>query len=211
MPDLKIGLSTVGISHESFDGKVRRTLECTQNILDNLVDPLRRVGTLKTYVTTYEHEKIDEVLDFYEPTKSLVMPILGSNQIDTYLKSLILLRGEDLDLVVSTRFDILFKRSVTSMGFDYHRFNVLFEESGWKSYEFTDDNIFVFPFSMLNVVISSLERWKMFKPYPNSSVYGLHGLHHQVKLMAGEHSVNVVSLDEQKVHSNHFYRLPHIQ
>lgn len=209
--NVKIGLSIVGISHDydPFDGKKRRCHECAKNNQEMLIDPLVEEGKLKTYISTYDHKGIDEVVGFYKPTKASIKPIVGTNQLDTYLESLMLLRGEDLDLVVSTRFDILFKKKVSTIGFDYDKFNVLFEESGWKAYEFTDDNIFVFPYSMLNAVISSLENWKRVKPYTGSSVYGLHGLFHQVKLLVGEHNVKIVSHDEQKVDKNHFYRLSH--
>lgn len=206
---MKIGLSTVGISHPTFGGLIRRCEKCRENTKEMIIKPLLKLGELKTYITTYNHDYINEVMEFYKPTKHSVTSIEGSNQLETYLTSLRLLLAEDIDLVVSTRFDILFKKQLSEIPFNYKKFNTLFMEKGWEKHNFTCDNIFVFPHYMLETVISSLETWKVVKPYPFSSVYGLHGLWHQVKLMAGSSEVHVVLEGDQRILDNNFYNVNH--
>lgn len=207
---MNIGLSTVGISHPTFGGIIRRCDKCEKNTMEMVVEPLSKIGNLKTYVTTYEHENINRVMSFYNPTRYSLTSIVGSNLIDTYLTSLRLLLGEDIDLVVSTRFDILFKNPLSEIAFNYKKFNTLFMESGWERYNFTCDNLFVFPYSMLELVINSLETWKVVKPGGyGSPIYGLHGLWHQVNLAAGSSEVHVVLREEQRILENKFYQINH--
>lgn len=204
----RIALSVVGISHAKLCGRVRTWDQCLSNMKENIIDPLNSMGELKTYITTYDHEYVQPLMEFYNPVKYNVSPLTGSNQLDTYIKSLSLMVDADVDLVVSTRFDILFKKSIADISFIYDKFNVLFREHGWEHVNFTCDNLFVFPHHMLKPLIKSIEVWKNTKPHPQTSIYGLHGVFHQMKTCVGEDSVNVVSSMNQRCHDNEFYFLP---
>lgn len=208
MSDMKIALSVVGISHAEIADRTRRWDQCLSNIQETIIDPFKSVGSVKTYITTYDHQYIQPLLEFFNPEKYLVSDITGSNQLDTYINSLSLLLDEDIDIVVTTRFDILFSKPITDLGMHYDKFNVLFAEDGWTHLNFTCDNLFVFPRRMLYSFITAIKQWKVNKPFPHTSVYGLHGVFREMELLVGCDQVNIVSNKVQRCHNNEYYFLP---
>jgi hypothetical protein len=156
---LKMGISLVGgsfgyigLNHNAKDWR----LTC-DNIKSNLFDGF---PNKKVYTTTYNSETIPRLLDFYNPTKALIIPYTDSHQRTTYIQSLKNLVDEDVDFIISTRFDIEFSQPVYNYNFNFNKFNFMFREIEpyWSDSQFVSDSLFAFPKKYLKPFIEAIER-----------------------------------------------------
>jgi hypothetical protein len=84
----------------------------------------------------------------------------------TYIGSLEQLKNEDLDLIISTRFDINFlKNPFKEYPFDFTKFNFLWREPELVDLPIVNDTFIVFPYSMLNNVIESINEMETNPPH----------------------------------------------
>jgi hypothetical protein len=199
---MKIGISFVGIS----SGIGRDCRHCFPNHKSMLIDPFKNKFNTKVYLTSYNSDHMDEIIKLYNPNKYIFNDFDGSHQVLTYIKSLEQLRNENLDFVISTRFDIHFNKNIENVNFNYNKFNALFKERGWwSSMKFTTDNMFAFKYSMLEDFISILQDL-----YINPSRFGMTDLHQVFSRMQnkiGIDNTNIISNIDELSNYNIFYSL----
>lgn len=196
---MKIGLSFVGISH----GTGRDYNHCFSNINEFLIAPFKKDHDVKIYLTTYNTNS-DNLIKLYDPVAYQFSD--KSHQMLTYIKSLEQLRNQDLDFIISTRFDIHFHKKINEINIDYTKFNALFKEKGWwDSMKFTTDNLFAFPSNMIDdflFVLNSL--------YQNPSRHlqtDLHQAFSRMQNKIGTDKTHIISNVDELSNTNLFYSL----
>ena len=190
---MKIGILIRGISYgRGTSGKDFRT--CIYNYMKHVYEPLSENHEVSVYICTYTHHLIDEVREIYKPKKMELIDFEGSNQVTTFRKSLDILKGEDLDFVISTRFDLFFNDKITDINIDYTKSNFTFRldpsEARWIDYEFISDLAFYFPYNHLNAMISATDDLIKFPPrvWPD-----LHGIYKFLKKYLPEDQIQFIT------------------
>lgn len=99
------------------------------------------------YFTTYQHEVLPDVIDFYKPKHVQLIDYYSSDQRRTLWHSLNQVVNEDLDFIIIGRFDIEFKKKITEFNIDYTKFNFIFRETEpyWSQNKYVSDTFFAFP------------------------------------------------------------------
>jgi len=169
---MKIGINLVGVSFE--DGSIyryRNYRDACDNFFKYVVDPLTKGGhEVSFYLYTYDSGEKANILQTYTPTRKSVFVTqqndrlrnpfrMNSIQKINYLNSLLELLDEDLDLVISTRYDIdFFKNPFEEYTFNLDKMNFLWREPEYTHLPIVNDTFVVFPYRMLNNVINSISR-----------------------------------------------------
>jgi hypothetical protein len=149
LKNLKIGVVLTGISRAKSAGASNQDRDWTltkDNIKHNIIDSLSQENQVSVYLTTYSHNQLDQLIEFYNPKKTTILPFSGSHQRTTYYHSMKSLENEDLDFVIATRFDLNFFYEFSNLNFDKNKFNITFREiePWWSQAQFTNDGIFGF-------------------------------------------------------------------
>ena len=143
---MKAAINLVGVSY-STSGRIRNFNESFESLKKNIEAPIREKGyDIDYFLTTYDNDKKEDILKLYNPVKSTFLDsnfnklgggdVINSNgknmliMVHTYLESLKQLKQQtDIDLVVSTRFDILFNvNPFNDFNYDLSKFNFLFRD-----------------------------------------------------------------------------------
>lgn len=128
------------------------------NIKSTLIDSFKKNNDVKIYITTYEDTRVDDVIKFYSPTDVLLLPVEGSHQRLTYIKSMEALLDQDLDFIIAARFDLFFEQEVINFNWDYDKMNFVSPEMmGWDLYRYVADTFFGFPKKYLQSFINSIK------------------------------------------------------
>jgi len=213
---MKLGLLFTGISYGYYgisagatDGRTGTELlrdysHCFPNININLIEPFKENNDVKIYLTSYHNDREQDIIHKYCPTLYSFIEMKNSNQILTYIKSLEQIRNQDLDFVISTRFDIHFNQKVTDLNIDYNKFNCLFKEKGfWERLQFTTDNLFAFKYSMLDSFINALH---IIHKMPRIQT-DLHPVFYEVQKGIGASNTHFISEIDELSHANSIYKL----
>lgn len=170
----KVGIVLTGISKgKSIAG---RNLEkdwklSKESIKNNIIDPFSKYNKVEVYLTTYNHPELSELIDYYKPKKTIILPLDNSHQRLTLLKSMQELQEEELDFIINTRFDVNFNLPLSLNQFNFDKFNFLFREvePHWSNSRFVSDNFFSFPKKYLPLVLESIknEHINPYRPYPD--------------------------------------------
>lgn len=194
---MKIGINLVGIATDPSGvdsmGYVGISKERDWNIakeyIKTKVIDCWEGHEVKTYLFSYINHDTQDMVDYYKPTKANFIEFEGSHQQTTYLQSLEQLVDEDLDFIISTRFDINFKQPIINYPIDFNKSNFLFKESDgwWYMHKFTCDNLFMFPKSHLQNWIQAIKDLRVNPPRINPD---LHGLCKFVVDLVGEENIN---------------------
>ena len=174
------------------------------NIKTNLIDPIQP----QIYVTTYHNETVDHLLDVYKPVKYQLLALDGSDLRLTYRRSLEMLLNEPIDLVVSTRYDILFNSSTADYNIDPDKFNFFFKEKGWWGpHQYTADPQYfsVFPVKFIPALIDGVQ-----SVYDNPHRHDCPDLHPTYSRLApviGEENINFIFDVETLSHDNEYVSL----
>jgi hypothetical protein len=196
---MKIGINLVGI----YNGERHRSFVKTKDSILEKVIKCWDKNTVSVYLTTYSADQDLELVQFYNPKKYQFIQYQGSNRNETYRKSLQLLEGEDLDFIITTRFDIDFYQKISSLKIDFNKFNFLFREgkTEWEEEKLVCDNIFLLPFKYKEILIDSLT-----ESYQDNHLY-LHKTYFYVLPKIGEENIHFISDVNQYSHNNKFYNL----
>ena len=141
---MKIGINLVGVSYNNAKegGRLRDYENSIQNFYTNVVNPLRQDGhEVQFYLFSYKNEKQDKIVEDYHPTvkhtfiEQQLNKLGGGDRVGngmkvmtvSYLNSLQQLYNEDLDLVISTRYDInFFRNPFKEYNYDFKKCSFLF-------------------------------------------------------------------------------------
>jgi hypothetical protein len=199
----KIGLNIVGITHNDN----RHDAWYKSNIKDNVINILNKHYEVNTYLTTYFfNENTEKLINHYTPTNINILDWDASNQILTYIESLKSLLNEELDIIISTRFDIFFNKKVDELNIDFSKFNFLFKEQGWwDTHKFTTDNFYIFPKKYLEECISCLE--ELYRNPPRSCCIDMHGMYNCISQKITHSNIHFISEEHMLSTENKFYKL----
>lgn len=176
---MKIGINLVGVSYnDGIFGRYRNYKDAINEFFAHIINPLKEEGhEISFYLCTYDNIKIEELEKDYQP-KNLVIAPSSYNQLgggdkvgnfkaisSIYIVSLEQIRNQDLDLVISTRFDIKFlKNPFKEYNFDFTKFNFLWREPEFTHLPIVNDTFVVFPYNMLGNVIDSIHEIELNPP-----------------------------------------------
>jgi hypothetical protein len=175
---MKIGINLVGVSYnDGTVGRYRNYKDAIGGFMDNVVNPLKEEGhNIQYYIFSYDNIKKNDILKAYEPViksefiHSAYNTLGGGDKLSNgfkaisaaYIDSLQQLKNEDLDLVISTRFDInFFKNPLKEYPYDFNKFNFLWREPLLHNLPLVNDTFVVFPYSMLDNVIESINQMEL--------------------------------------------------
>ena len=204
---MKVGIVLTGISFLNIPNAVNRDWRLNKdNLNQNLINSFARSSDVSLYMTTYNHPSLPELLDFYKPKKSLILPFESAHQRTTYIESMKQLITEDLDFIVSTRFDIHFNSRVNEWYFDYDKFNFIFREiePHWTNDQFTGDVLYGFPKKYLASFIESITREHQ-TPYRDGP--DLHPVYRHLSGSIGLPNINFLFEGTHNSNRNPFYDL----
>lgn len=177
---MKIGINLVGVSYNDGYGRYRNYEDAIDGFMNNIVNPLKSLGhEITFYLYSYYNKKELEIIESYKPKKYVfthpnLNKLGGGDKLpngikvisQSYINSLEQMIDEDLDLVISTRFDIkFFKNPFKKYEFDFTKFNFLWREPEYTDLPIVNDTFVVFPYSMLNNVINSIKEMEHNPPH----------------------------------------------
>jgi len=199
---MKIGINLVGISYlpDKVDWRYTR-----KNIKCNIIDCWGENSVI-TNITTYYSITIFELIDFYNPKKYTILDFKNSDQRLTYIHSLLSWLNEDVDFIVSTRYDIFFHKKACDYIIDYNKINFLFREKDYWQYDkFVTDNFFIIPKKFLLQFINSIY-YMYFNPY-RKGLTDLHAIYSTLLKKLDENDMNIISEKHENSYTNSHYKL----
>jgi len=227
---MKIGINLTGVSYNdgSRGGRYRNYLDALDTFTNNIITPLIEAGNdVSTYIFTYDSIKKDEIIKSYPNVKkhSFVHEdyntLTGGEKISaefkiqaiTYINSLQQLLDEDLDVIVSTRFDIYFlKNPFQVYNYDFSKCNFLWREPEYHDFPIVNDTFIVFPHSMVQIMIDCIIEMEVSPP--RGVNVGLHNFYIPLVDRVGEKQVQwlddrfVGGLNDRRTpHANDLYKL----
>jgi hypothetical protein len=222
---MKIGINLRGVSYSTgntADGRHRNYADSLEGFTNNIITPFIEEGhDVSTYIFTYNSIKNDDILKAYPNIKKSTFvdenynkfigninlpPELFKIQALTAINSLHQLLGEDLDVVIMTRFDICFlKNPFKVYNFDFTKCNFLWREPEYHDFPIVNDNFIVFPHSMVQTMIDCIIEMELSPPRGVS--IGLHNFYIPLANRVGKEGVQW--LDDRFVGAFNDRRTPH--
>lgn len=208
---MKIGINLVGVSYNNAKegGRLRDYENSIKNFYKNVVNPLKEDGhEVKFYLFSYSNEKQNKIIEDYSPAikHTFVQPdynkLGGGDKMGngmkimtvSYLNSLQQLYNEDLDLVISTRYDInFFRNPFEEYNYDFTKCSFLWREPEFMDLPIVNDTFIVFPYKMLESFFDAVVEMETNPPHGVNS--GMHNLYLPMVNQVGED--NVVWLDDE--------------
>jgi hypothetical protein len=159
---MNIAINIAGLSHNNLGNGMHTYMDGYENLFKYVINPLKKDNDIKIYLYTYKTSETNNILEIYKPTKYTILDATTSNSAElaanTYINSLEVLRNEEIDFIITTRFDL---DIFCNININFEKFNFLFKElNSWDTANLTSDTFYAFPKYMLNDVIVSLkETW----------------------------------------------------
>jgi hypothetical protein len=206
----KIGISLVGVSHDDYDESLvyhRDWNSCKDNLKNNLIDCFRKENLVNVYLTTYDNSEITNILNFYRPTKQLILSVMNSHQRLTYIKSLENLLDEDLDFIVASRIDIKYNDLVSNYNFDYDKVNFIFKdvEPHWSNTKYVGDALFGIPKKYLQQFIDCIKVIHQFNGWY------MHPIYHVMQNYIGDNNIHFLFNEHFLSNENSIYNLTRVK
>jgi hypothetical protein len=219
---MKIGINLVGVSYnDGRIGRYRNYEDAIDGFMTNVINPLKEDGhEIQYYIFSYDSIKKDDIIKAYQPLikSEFIHPTYntmgGGDTLPsglkvisgTYITSLLRLLNEDLDLVISTRFDINFlKNPFKEYEYDFTKFNFLWREPEYTHLPIVNDTFVVFPHSMLMNVIDSISEMESNPPYGVN--VAMHNWYLPMVNQVGEENVQWVCDEFRNAINNDLYKL----
>jgi hypothetical protein len=200
--NMRVAINLCGISYGDRGRDWRRGYE---NINKNLIYTFENPNI---YITTYHNETQEELIDKYKPKKHQLIQYSNSDLRTTYKKSLESMIEEDIDLIVSTRFDILFNDSISNYNIDPEKFNFFFREKGWwDNHRYTADPQYfsVFPKKYSLPLIESVQ--DVYEKPHRLDCPDLHPTYSRLAPKIGEENIHFIYDVEALSHDNEYVKL----
>ena len=218
---MKIGINLVGVSYNDGGvGRYRNYEDAIDGFMSNVVNPLKAEGhEISFYLFTYDSPKKEDIVKIYNPKKSTFLgpnynKLGGGDLIETgikiisitYINSLNQLLDEDLDLVISTRFDISFnKNPFKEYEYDFNKCNYLWREPEFTHVPIVSDTFIVFPHSMTKNLIDAII--EMETNPPHGVGVAMHNIYIPMCNQVGKDNVKIVCDEFKRSHINDLYTL----
>ena len=218
---MKIGINLVGVSYNDGNiGRYRNYMDAIEGFTNNVINPLKETGhEIIYYLFTYDSPKRDEIISAYNPKKYTFLDPnynkfgggdLIENQLKiislTYINSLNELIDEDLDLVISTRFDInFFKNPFEEYPYDFTKCNFLWREPEYIHLPIVNDTFIVFPHKMTDNLINAIIQMETNPPHGVN--VAMHNIYLPMVEQVGNENVKWVCDDFINAISNNLYKL----
>jgi len=219
---MKIGINLVGVSYnDGTIGRYRNYKDAVDGFMSNIINPLKEEGhTIQYYIFSYDNIKKNDIIEQYQPVvkSEFIHPTYntlgGGDRLpngmkaisSAYISSLKQLKNEDLDLIISTRFDInFFKNPLKQYPYDFNKFNFLWREPVLHHLPLVNDTFVVFPYSMLNDVIESINDMEC-NPYNGINI-AMHNWYQPLINRVGIDNVQWVCDDFVNAIDNNLYKL----
>lgn len=211
---MKIGINLVGVSFSGIWGCCCRDRDwkITKNyIKDNVINCWKPSHQVTVHLTTYanhSHEPSDQqcecsqseivsLVQFYNPTRYQIVRCDSSvdAQKITHINSLRMWLDVDVDVIVSTRFDIEFFDKLSGYKIDYDKVNFLFGEGHhWDTKQYVTDNVFFIPKKYLQSFIDSLQTLLSGEEKQFSH---LHGVYRPLEQKIGKENIKLLVEETQ--------------
>lgn len=218
---MKIGINLVGVSYnDGTIGRYRNYEDAFEGFMNNVVNPLKEDGhDIFFYLFTYDSPKKEDIIKTYNPKKYTFLDpnynkFGGGDVLEnsmkiisiTYINSLNELINEDLDLVISTRFDISFNiNPLKELNYELDKFNFLFREPVFKTIPLVSDTFYVFPHSMTEKFIEAIIEMET-NPEQGVNI-AMHNMLRPIQNKVGEENVKYVCDEYYSSLENPFYKL----
>jgi hypothetical protein len=222
---MKIGINLVGVSYNDglSGGRYRNFEDAKDGFFKYVVNPLKEQGhEIFFYIFSYDNSKKEEIINTYLPLKKVIfipeevnfnkcssgdkLPNGVKLQSATYCNSLVELLEEDLDLVISTRFDInFFKNPFEEYNYNFDKCNFLWREPEYLDLPIVNDTFIVFPHFMTNNLIEAI--MEMEHNPPNGCNVAMHNLYLPMVNQVGKYGVQWLDDDYKNTISNDLYKL----
>lgn len=218
---MKIGINLVGVSYNNGkSGRYRNYKDASSEFYEFIVNPLIEQGhEIFFYLYSYYNEKSEDILKTYSPIKySFVDGTLNikgggdrlTNGMKTmsaiYINSLEELIKEDLDLIISTRFDIKFhKNPFEEYDYDFNKCNFLWREPEFMDMPIVNDTFIVFPHKMIRSIINGIQF--MERTPPKGVNIGMHNIYLSVLNYLNNDEVQWVDDEFKTAITNDLYTL----
>jgi hypothetical protein len=218
---MKIGINLVGVSYNDGNvGRYRNYEDALEGFITNIINPLKESGhEIFFYLFTYHSIKKDEIIASYNPKKYTFLDpnynkFGGGDKLEngmktisaTYINSLYELENEELDLVISTRFDISFnKNPFKEYQYDFNKCNYLWREPEFTHVPIVSDTFIVFPHSMTSDLIDAII--EMETNPPHGVGVAMHNIYIPMCNQVGKDNVKIVCDEFKKSHINDLYTL----
>ena len=219
---MKIGINLVGVSYN--DGKIGRYRSYEDALVGfykNIINPLKDDGhDVSFYLFSYDSIKKQDIIKTYQPVKKFTFVDPNYNKFGggdktptgvklmslTYLNSLEQLLGEDLDLVISTRFDISFEKNpFKEYEYDFNKCNYLWREPEFTHIPIVSDTFIVFPYSMLENLMAAIMEMEINPPHGIG--HGMHNIYVPMCNQVGIDNVKIVCNEYNRSDINNLYKL----
>jgi len=217
---MKIGINLVGVSYNdgTKGGRYRNYEDAKDSFFKYIVNPLKEQGhEISFYIYSYYSRKADQIADFYRPKKYIFADesynrLGGGDKIDgmriisaTHVHSLRELLGQNLHVIISTRFDLSPNENFPLDKLDFTKFNFLFREPEYTHLPIVCDTFFAFPYSMTESFAEAIIDYEL-NPYMGVSV-AMHNIYHPTCIRLGKENVRLVTDEFYSSLNNPFYTL----
>lgn len=218
---MKIGINLVGVSyHNGSKYRYRNFEDAIDGFTKYITKPLLEQGhSVEFYTFTYSSEKDDSVIKTYNPKKYKFLSsnynnLGGGDRLENgikiisqaYIDSLNELIDEDLDLIISTRFDISFlKNPFEEYNYDFTKCNFLWREPEYTNLPIVSDTFIVFPHHMTKNLIDAIIEMETNPPFGVG--VAMHNIYLPMVNQVGMDKVQWVCDDFNRSDINDLYKL----
>jgi hypothetical protein len=212
---MRIGINLVGVSYnDGTIGRYRNYEDALDKFEEHITNPLKSENEVNYYLASYNSDKVRDIVQTYKPKKytfhASILNHYGGGDKDNgiklmtqiYIESLQNLQTENIDFIISTRFDIAFNETPT---IDFNKFNFLFKEPVHTELPLMSDCFYAFPKSMLNDVINAITEMET-NPFNGVNI-GMHNLYRPLEQSIGKEKINVVYDDFMSSADNRIFTL----
>jgi hypothetical protein len=195
-----------GISHDNgkflsgWGKKFKRSFLSTyENHFEKIIDPLRINNSVDIFLTTYNNELKEELIEKYKPISSVFINGYKHTMRSTYMRSLLHLIDFDktYDFYICTRFDIKYYNDLSSWNINQNKFNLLFKEN-WSSDDSVEvcDVFFAFPKDYLVHFLNAIYQADK-KPKREFCSGELHYIYDYLVAEIGVNNIHFISTENQ--------------
>lgn len=192
--NLKIGISLAGMTYNDNYVKGKKDWRFSvDDIEKNVIEGFQKDHTVSVYLTTYSNSTVFPLTERYQSKTCLLLDMDDNTQRSTYQRSLRQLEHEDLDFIVSTRFDIHFNQVLADTNIDFDKANFLFREiePHWTVDKFVTDSVFMFPKKYLFAFINAIDKCST-PGHPDAWRSDLHAMYKEVAAQIGEDNCHFI-------------------